>query len=93
MSKKITVTLSDKAAKYFAEVQYGLEGKGGGIATNSEVINESLETLFDFEKITDNQLRNWLSDFETLSNEAKAFVGNPVYDTLIKFLHDNKKRK
>lgn len=79
MSNKKTVDLSDKAAQYFADVQYGLPGKNGSaIATNSDVINESLETLGMFEKATDNQLRNWLNDFEKLPNKTKEFVSNPI---------------
>lgn len=77
-SNKITITLSDKAAQYFAMVQYGLPGKNGdGIATNSDVINESLETLAMFEKETDNQLRNWLNDFRELKGNSKIFAADP----------------
>lgn len=62
MSKKITVTLSDKAEKYLNELMYSLTGKNDKPATQSECINESLETLAAFEKSTDDQLRNWLGD-------------------------------
>lgn len=79
MSKKITITLSDKAAKYFNDVMYGLPGKNGeGMCTQSEAINESLETLADFESATDNQLRNWNQDFAKLSKKHKKFVSNPT---------------
>lgn len=79
MAKKITVTLSSKAEKYFNEVMYALPGKDGeGCCTQSEAINESLETLADFEKATDNQLRNWNSDFAKLEDNDKKFAADPV---------------
>jgi len=59
MSKKITVTLSDKAEQYLAELMYSLTGKEDKPATQSDCINESLETLAMFEKLTDNQLANF----------------------------------
>lgn len=60
--KKITVTLSDKAEKYFNEVMYSLpkNADGTGICSQSQAINESLETLSDFERTQDDQLANWL---------------------------------
>lgn len=57
---KITVTLNDFAAKYFAEVHYSLESPKGGSPTKSDVINHCLQELSLFEKFTDDQLSNWL---------------------------------
>lgn len=80
MAKKITITLSDKAEKYFNELMYSLPGKNGeGLCTQSEAINESLETLSDFEDITQNQLRNWIDAFKSIPNEdKKEFASNPI---------------
>ena len=77
MPKKITVTLSEKAEKYFDELRYSLETDKGP-ATISQCINESLENLSDFEKETDNQLYNWLTDFRKLTGDYKKFAANPV---------------
>ena len=62
MSKKITITLSDKAEKYFNEVKYSLEPKGFGIATNSEVINEILEVNGYFERLEDIDVCGWINE-------------------------------
>lgn len=84
MTKKITVTLSDKAAQYLANVMYSLEvpdPKREGEtrpANMSEAVNESLESLFYFEKITDNQLVNWMEEnyqvYSKLKAEREAFI-------------------
>lgn len=58
--KRITVVLSPKAEKYLNELLYSLTGKDDKPATQSQCINESLETLSDFEKLTEDQLSNWL---------------------------------
>lgn len=77
MAKKITVTLSDKAERYFNELRYSLETDKGP-ATISQCINESLETLADFEKVTENQLANWLDDFGKIPIQKwKDFAANP----------------
>lgn len=77
MSKKITVVLSDKAAKYFNEVQYGLPKPNGepGVATNSEVINYCLESLALFEEnsgqdIIDYLKEGWPHIFENEEKES-----------------------
>lgn len=80
MSKKITVTLSDKAEKYFNDVMYGLTDKDDKPASQSLAISESMETLGLFEATTDNQMRNWLDDFTKLNEEEKKFAGNPTHD-------------
>lgn len=76
MPKKITVTLSDKAAQYLAEVQYSLD-KGNGVCSQSECISHSLEELAAFEKITDDQVTNWLqTNHPTQYNEFLAQSNN-----------------
>lgn len=76
--KTKTVTLSDKAVQYLANVMYGLEvpdDKNDGEtrpATISEAVNESLESLFDFETTTDDQLVNWLEENYQLYSKRKA---------------------
>lgn len=57
---KHTIILSKKAETYLNEVMYSLTGKDDKPATVSQCISESLETLSDFEKFTDDQLVNWL---------------------------------
>ena len=47
--KRITVTLSDEAEKYFNEVQYSLDFGDGKVATQSQVISHCLEELALFE--------------------------------------------
>lgn len=77
MSKKITVTLSEKAEQYFNELMYSLTGKDDKPATQSECINESLEILADFEKLTENQLRGWNDDFTKIENPGlKEFAAS-----------------
>jgi len=51
--KKITVTLSDEAEKYFNEIMYSLpkEDDGSGMCTQSEAINYALLYLKNFEDI------------------------------------------
>lgn len=79
MNKKITVTLSEKAEQYLNELLYSLTGKDDKPATQSECISESLETLAMFEDKTENQLRNWIVDFDKLPDgAAKSFASNPV---------------
>lgn len=95
MSKKINITLSDKASQYFAEVQYGLPSSktGDGIATNADVINETMCNSADFEKETDNQILNWLDDYRKLNKKAKAFAGNPTRDNYNKLMGIKTKKK
>lgn len=50
MAKKITVTLSEKAEKYFNDVAYSLDYGNGKVATNSQVISHCLEELALFEE-------------------------------------------
>lgn len=83
--KKITISLSPKAEKYFNEVMYALTGKDDKPCTQSEAINESLETLAEFEKLTDNQLRNWLVDFIQLSPDRKPLIADPSEINVNKF--------
>lgn len=61
MPKKITVELDAVAEQYFADVKYSLDYGDGKSVTNSQVINHCLGELAAFEKITDDQLTNWLS--------------------------------
>jgi hypothetical protein len=72
MSKRITVFLSDRAEKYFAEVQYSLDipQADGSIKTanQSQVITHCLEELALFEKITQDQVTNYL-----LTNYPEAY--------------------
>jgi hypothetical protein len=53
MSKRITVTLSDKAEKYFNEVAYSLDDGSGKVATYSDVLNHCLEELAVWEVLSD----------------------------------------
>lgn len=85
MAKKITITLSDKAEKYLNEVLYALTGKDDKPCTQSEAINESLETLAEFERLTDNQLRNWLGDFIQLPPDRKSIIADPTEINVNKF--------
>lgn len=65
MAKTITVTLSEKAEKYFDELMYGLEFPQGEElvqATESQAISHALEELAAFEEYTDDQVTNWLAD-------------------------------
>ena len=52
MSKKITITLSDKAEEYFNEVMYSLpkNDDGTGMCTQNQAINHVLEAAYDFEQ-------------------------------------------
>ena len=82
MAKKITITLSDKAEAYFNEVMYSLTDENDKPCNQSMAISESLETLAVFEKVTDNQLRNWVEDFKELPPAEKVFVSNPTQENL-----------
>ncbi len=62
--KKITITLSEKAEKYFNEVSYSLDDGSGKPATNSDVINHCLEELYDFEKMTEMQVTEYLKEYK-----------------------------
>lgn len=59
--KKITITLSDAAEKYFNEVKYSLD-INGNIPTDSEVINHCLENLSDFEQHEDRSVVDYLHE-------------------------------
>lgn len=76
--KKITVTLSNDAEKYLNELMYSLTGKDDKAATQSECINESLETLAMFESLTDNQLRNWNTDFVKNTGDYMHRLADPL---------------
>jgi hypothetical protein len=80
MSKKITVTLSDKAEQYFYERMYGdTKDDGATPCSQSECISHCLESLYDFEKATDNQLEGWVHDFNNLESENdKLFAASPT---------------
>lgn len=58
---RISIQLSPKALRYLSEVAYSLTGKDDKPATMSQCISESLESLADFEKLTEDQLVNWLN--------------------------------
>lgn len=62
MSKKITITLSDKAEQYFNEVKYSLDKGDGSNTTNNDVINEILETNSDFERLEEQSVCGWIGD-------------------------------
>lgn len=62
MSKKITVTLSDKAEKYFHQVKATLDRGEGELLTYSEIISEILEVNADFEMLTEGDLCGWIDD-------------------------------
>jgi hypothetical protein len=72
MPKKIIITLNDRAAQYFAEVQYSLDKGDGKTTTKSDVINHCLEELSLFENFTDDQLTNWL--MENYSAKYEKFL-------------------
>ena len=59
--KKITVTLSDEAEKYFNEVQYSLDN-GEKVATQSEVINHCLIELAKFEEYAGQDVTGYIRD-------------------------------
>lgn len=63
MSKKITVTLSDEAEKYFNEVAYSLDKGDGKVATQSEVINHCLTELALFEENAGQDVTGWLKEY------------------------------
>lgn len=78
MSKKITVTLSDKATKYFHERMYSDTKEDGATAcSQSECISHCLEELFDFENETDNQVWGWLHTYRQLNDDAKKHAADP----------------
>lgn len=60
--KKITVTLSDKAEKYFNEVQYSLDYGDGKIATQSQVINHCLKELALFEEFSGTDVTGYIRE-------------------------------
>jgi hypothetical protein len=63
MAKKITITLSDKAEKFFNQVYGTLDNprpNGGYGCNQSEVINWCLEALADFEEVEGQDLVGWL---------------------------------
>lgn len=60
--KKITVTLTDKAEKYFNEVAYSLDFEGR-TATQSEVISHCLQELSDFEQTFGGDLTTFLQEY------------------------------
>lgn len=60
MAKKITITLSDKAEKFFNEVMYSLEGCNEKPCTQTEAINWCLEALQDFEVNSGQDLISYL---------------------------------
>lgn len=57
---------------------YSLTDENGKPCSQSMAISNSLESLAEFEKETDNQLWNWLSDFKKLRGGVKKFTANPV---------------
>lgn len=58
---KHTITLSQKAETYLGELLYSLTSKNDRPANMSECISEAMESLADFEKLTEDQLVNWLN--------------------------------
>jgi len=58
--KKVTVQLSEIAAKQFAEVQYSLDF-GDGVPTQSQVINHMLEEVYLFEQLAGEDITSYLS--------------------------------
>lgn len=62
MSRKITVTLSDKAETYFNLVKATLDRGEGDLLTNSQIISEILEVNADFETLTEDSLCNWIDE-------------------------------
>lgn len=88
---KITVTLTDKADRYFALLAYGLTKEDGATPANkSECINHVLEAMGRFEEVTDNDILNWLNDVETLTGSAKEFAINPTKENFEKVTEGNK---
>lgn len=53
MSKKITITLSDKSIKYLDKVRYRLDRGRNTLTDQSEAINHCLEELATFEERSD----------------------------------------
>ena len=90
MSKKITITLSEKATQYFYDRMYSDTKEDGWTPCNqSEMISHCLESLKDFEDATDNQLEGWLNDFNNIPNKtAKEFVSNPTKKMLGEWVND-----
>jgi hypothetical protein len=65
--KRITITLSNKAEKFFNEVAYSLEPTGNRpVSTQNEIVNHVFETLSDIE----DKLNSEDTDFE---NVMKAY--------------------
>jgi len=90
MEKKITVTLSDKATKYFYDRMYG-DVKDDGVTpcSQSEAISHCLESLGEFEKVTDNQLEGWLADYDKLNSMEKVFAADPTHNNYVKMLDES----
>lgn len=61
--KRITVTLSDKAEKYFNEVAYSLDYGDGKVATQSQVISHCLEELALFEENAGQDVTGYLEEY------------------------------
>lgn len=62
MSKKITITLSDKAEQYFNLVKATLDRGEGPLLNNSQIMSEILEVNSDFESLTEDNLCSWIDD-------------------------------
>lgn len=62
MAKKITITLSARAEKYFNKVSSELDDGEGKSPSNSRIINESLEALVIFEYSSGDFLLGWLME-------------------------------
>jgi len=76
MEKKITVTLSEKATKFFNEVMYSLEtpDKNGDLKScnQSEAINWCLEAMSDFEQNSGSDLITYLQDNYAVYTDTKS---------------------
>lgn len=77
MSKKITVTLSDAAERYFNEVAGTLDF-GNGVPTQSQVISHCLEELKIFEQLNDDSLTSFMvghfgEDYHKAIGETNPF--------------------
>jgi hypothetical protein len=87
--RKMTVTLSPKAARYFAFVAYGLTKEDGATPANhSECISHILEAMERFEEISDNDMLNWLNDVAVLDGAAREFAINPTQENLKKLISE-----
>lgn len=70
MAKKITITLSDRAERYLAELKYSLEFDCK-VANQSQCVSHALEELAAFEDITADQITNYIQ--ENHPRQAKEF--------------------